>query len=144
MPPEAAPAPKINLTMPTKDFASIANGVQNIYARYNKSQPFAQPERLYGPAQITNAAPGLIYTVPATRKYQIDLITIVNGTAGIVQVDLAIGGAPAAATRIWQSLVPANSSVYVEGPIILNAADTLNAVAGAVGVSITVQAQRLA
>lgn len=137
------PAPKINLSMPTRDWATMAQALQSIYQRFDRSQPYAVPERLYGPAEISNPASSVIYTVAATRRYSVNLITIVNATAGIVQVDLSVNGVPAAATRIWQSLVPANSSVYIEGPIILNAADTLRSMAGAAGLTITVQGQRI-
>lgn len=58
-------------------------------------------KRLYGPAQLTNAAADL-YTVPAGRKALVRHIHVQNPTGGAVSVTLSVG-ADAAATRIFDA-----------------------------------------
>lgn len=58
-------------------------------------------KRLYGPAQLTNAAADL-YTVPAGRKALVRHIHVQNPSGGAVNFTLSIG-ADAAAVRLFDA-----------------------------------------
>ena len=86
------------------------------------------PKRLFGPAQLTNAA-ATKYTVPAGTKTRITHIHVENPGAAVT-LTMSIG-ADAAATRIYDALaIPANSQGLVPYPyvnFVLEAAEILQA-----------------
>ncbi len=93
------------------------------------------PKRLFGPAQVSNAA-ATKYTVPALTKTVIRHIRVQNPSASPVTLTISIG-ADAAATRILDAYsVPAAgagvtaSVLDIFGYFVLDAAEILQAFAG--------------
>lgn len=88
------------------------------------------PKRLFGPAQLTNAA-ATKYTCPAGTKAIIRHIHVENPGAGVT-LTMSIG-ADAAGTRIYDALpIPAGSQGLVPYPFVnfvLEAAEILQAFA---------------
>jgi hypothetical protein len=87
------------------------------------------PKRLYGPAQLTNAA-GTKYTVPALTKTIIRHIHIENPSAAAVTFTMSIG-ADAAATRLFDAYIIAAGTVLDHFCYyIMDAAEILQSLAG--------------
>lgn len=90
----------------------------------------ATAKRLFGPAQLTNAA-ATKYTVPALTKTKIRHIHVVNPGAAVT-LTMSIG-ADAAGTRIYDALpIPANAAGLVPYPFVyfvMDAAEILQAFA---------------
>jgi len=90
-----------------------------------------------GQASITVAVANL-YTVPADTRTFIKSIDIANTTSAAVRVTVYVGdGAAAANTLIPNVSIPAYSVMAWRGAQILNATDTIQTEAAAVGCTIT-------
>ena len=91
-----------------------------------------------GQAAIT-VATATLYTVPGATVTFVKDIDIANTTAAPITVNVYIGAgvASAANTLIPSISIPANSTLSWEGVQILNAADTIQTDASAVGCTIT-------
>lgn len=84
-------------------------------------------KRLYGPAQLTNAA-ATKYTVPALTKTIVRCIHIMNPGAAVTFT--ASIGADTAALRLYDALaIPANTAVDLWMYRIMDAAEILQAFA---------------
>lgn len=87
-------------------------------------------KRLFGPAQLTNAA-ATKYTCPALTTAVIRRMRVSNPTGGAVTFTISIG-ADAAGTRLYDAVsVPAGGAVDIWGPFTLAAAEILQALASA-------------
>lgn len=87
------------------------------------------PKRLYGPAQLTNAA-ATKYTVPALTKTIIRHIHIENPSAAAVTFTMSIG-ADAAATRLFDAYSIAAGTILDHFCYyIMDVAEILQALAG--------------
>ena len=87
------------------------------------------PKRLYGPAQLTNAA-ATKYTVPALTKTIIRHIHVENPSAAAVTLTISIG-ADAAATRLFDAYSIAAGTVLDHFCYyIMDVAEILQALAG--------------
>ncbi len=87
-------------------------------------------KRLFGPAQLTNAA-ATKYTVPALTTTVIRRMRVSNPTGGALTFTISIG-ADAAGTRLYDAVsVPAGGSVDIWGPFTMAAAEILQALASA-------------
>lgn len=87
-------------------------------------------KRLFGPAQLTNAA-ATKYTCPGSTVAVIRRMRVSNPTGGAVTFTISIG-ADAAGTRLYDAVsVPAGGAVDIWGPFTLAAAEILQALASA-------------
>jgi hypothetical protein len=87
-------------------------------------------KRLFGPAQLTNAA-ATKYTCPALTVAVIRRMRVSNPTGGAVTFTISIG-ADASGTRLYDAVsVPAGGAVDIWGPFTLAAAEILQALASA-------------
>lgn len=87
------------------------------------------PKRMSGPAQVSNAA-ATKYTTPTGRIAVVRNIHISNPSASAVTFTMSIG-ADAAATRVFDALsIPANSVYDSFAPLVLNAGELIQALAG--------------
>lgn len=83
-------------------------------------------KRLFGPAQISNAA-ATKYTVPALTKTRIRHIHISNPSGSIVNLTISIG-ADAAGVRIFDAFpIPANDVYNDYGVYVVDAAEIIQA-----------------
>jgi len=86
--------------------------------------------RLFGPAQLTNAA-ATKYTVPASTVTIIQYLTISNPTGGAVAFTMSIG-ADAAGTRVYDAYsIPAGTTLTLFVKYVLAAAEIVQAFASA-------------
>ncbi len=87
-------------------------------------------KRLFGPAQLTNAA-ATKYTAPGSGgSAQIKRMRVSNPTGGAVTFTLSIG-ADAAGTRLYDAVsVPAGSGLDIYGPFNLAASEIVQSLAG--------------
>ncbi len=87
-------------------------------------------KRLFGPAQLTNAA-ATKYTVPGSTVTVIRRMRVSNPTAGAVTFTLSIG-ADAAGTRLYDAVsIPAASYLDIWGPFSMAAAEIIQSFASA-------------
>lgn len=90
----------------------------------------ATPKRLFGPAQLTNAA-STKYTCPASTIAVIKRMRVSNPTGGAVTFTLSIGN-DAAGTRLYDAVsIPAGGSLDIYGPFTLAAAEVVQSLASA-------------
>ncbi|MES0445004.1 MAG: hypothetical protein ABUJ92_00525 [Desulfobacterales bacterium] len=91
-----------------------------------------------GQAAIT-VATATLYTVPAITRSFVKDLDIANTTAAAISVNVFIGAGAAsdANTLVPNVSIPANSIFYWRGSQIINATDTIQTNASAVGCTIT-------
>jgi len=83
-------------------------------------------KRLFGPAQISNAA-ATKYTVPASTVTVVQHIHVSNPSASAVNFTMSIG-ADAAGTRIYDAFsIPAGGQIDVFCKYVLTAAEVIQA-----------------
>lgn len=95
------------------------------------------PKRLFGPAQLTNAA-ATKYTVPALTKTVIRHIHVQNPSGAPVNFTASIG-ADAAATRIFDAYpIAATTAVDLFGYWVMDVAEIFQALGSSTGVLVLV------
>lgn len=86
-------------------------------------------KRLFGPAQVSNAA-ATKYTVPALTKTLVRHVRVQNPSASPVDFTMSIG-ADAVGTRLYDGLpIPADSGVDWYPYCVVDAAEIIQAFAG--------------
>ena len=95
------------------------------------------------PAKLGQVAVGiantLVHTTPALSVSYVKNIDIANTTGAAITVTVYAGNGVATANTLLPALsIPANSILQWTGLQILNAADTIQAIASAVGCTITI------
>ena len=90
-------------------------------------------KRLFGPAQLTNAA-ATKYTCPALTIAVIRRMRVSNPSGNAVAFTLSIGN-DAAGTRLYDGVtIPANGSLDIWGPFTLAASEVVQSFAGTASV----------
>jgi hypothetical protein len=91
----------------------------------------------FGQAAITTGV-ATLYTVPASTRALVKELSIANTTAAPINVRVFMGaGATTANAFFYDVPVPANNVLQYNGVQVLNAGDTIQIQAAAVGLTIT-------
>lgn len=93
--------------------------------------------RIVGPANIANGT-STVFTGTTAHVYTIKNIKLVNTTGSPISITLGIGGVGAAAQILPPAVIDAGGFAEFDGLLVLTGTETLQAVATATGVTITV------
>lgn len=93
--------------------------------------------RIVGPVNIANGT-STIFTGTAAHVYTIKHIVLVNTTGAAISITLGIGGVAAANQILPSTSIDAGGQAEFDGLLVLSGTETLQAVASATGVTITV------
>jgi hypothetical protein len=94
-------------------------------------------KRAAGPVAVT-ASTATYYTVPASTSIVIRSIHVANTTTAAITFTLGIGGTTAALS-LWSGFsIPANGSLDWSGFLALATTETIQAVASATGLTLTI------
>lgn len=94
------------------------------------------------PARLCQAAIGtssaIIYTASVDGRAAILDYNICNTTSNPINLTIGIGGVTTATALFYSMAVPANTTVQLSGFQMLNKSETLQAIASAAGLTVTI------
>jgi hypothetical protein len=93
--------------------------------------------RIAGPANIGSGTT-TVFTGATGHTYTIKSILIVNDSTGSISIKLGIGGVADSNLILPQVTLGAGEQADFDGLLVMSGAETLQAVAGATGLTITV------